>query len=306
MDWCLKDFVHRIEVAGQNLYGVSVWQHGREIACHRWVDDAPRNVYSFSKSVTSLAIGMAIDEGILSLETTVASVFPTILAHGTERQRKLNIRHLLTMTSGHDRSYLTMGEREVLQRRDWVQYYLEQPMPHEPGSFYLYDTGNTYLMAAMLQELTGESILYYLMPRLFEPLGIAFPRWDPCPRGIPLGGGALYLTLPEMARFGQLCLQQGNWEGKQLVSAQWIREAGRKQVDNTNGENPHSDKGYGYHFACVGNQSFMAAGAYGQRALVVPHLDAVVAVQAREYKGGDETMAAIWEEIVPQLEQRLH
>src|SRR5699024_4911566 len=142
------------------------------------------------------------------------------------RFRSLTVRHLLTMTSGVD-----FDEVGAVTEEDWVKCYFESGVRFEPGAEFAYNSMNSYLLSAIVRERTGQGLSQVLRPRVFVPLGFGRVHWETCPRGIEKGGWGLYLCPEDMAKIGQLLLQKGRWNGRQLVSEEFLREMTRKQVD---------------------------------------------------------------------------
>jgi hypothetical protein len=173
-------------------------------------------------------------------------------------------------------------------------------MTYEPGTHFLYNTGATYMLSAILQRVSGVTLLEYLQPRLLAPLGIAGATWERCPRGINTGGFGLSTTTEAVARFGQLLLQRGLWEERQLVPAAWVDEATVAQISN--GDDPDSDwaQGYGYQFWRCRHGAYRGDGAFGQFCVVFPEQDAVLAIT-----GGLGDMQAVlnlaWAHLLPAL-----
>src|SRR5690606_31072309 len=174
----------------------------------------------------------------------------------------MRVRHLLSMSTGHtDDTWLPMVAREDGQ---WVKAFLEQPVRRPPGTHFLYNTGASYMLSAIIHKTTGQPMLEYLQPRLFEPLGIKNPTWLDSPERITLGGLGLSLTTSEAARFGQLYLQQGVWQGQQLIPAAWVAEATAFQTPNGDYELSDWTQGYGYQFWRSRHNAYRGDGAFGQ------------------------------------------
>jgi CubicO group peptidase (beta-lactamase class C family) len=154
----------------------------------------------------------------------------------------MRISDLLRMSTGNQ------TEPPRTRDRPWTKAFLAHPVPFKPGTHFLYNTSATYMLSAIIQKATGTTVLDYLKPRLFEPLGIDHPTWETSPQGISAGGFGLSIRTEDIARFGQLYLQKGKWHGKQLVPEAWVQEATARQTSN--GSNPNSDweQGYGYQF----------------------------------------------------------
>ena len=299
----LSDFVKAINENNLTLNGVAVAQHGVLLNTYRWTADEPHELASLTKSFTSTAIGMLIHEGKLSLSTKVFPLFPDKVDFPlSPQQEALTVRDLLIMASGHEHSLLLLEERSKLTQKDWVKYYLSVPLKRMPGQVFVYDSGCSYLLSAILQRITGEKLRDYLIPRLFRPLGIPDPYWYDCPMGITFGGAGLRLRTTDLIKFGQLYLNRGSWEGKQLLPAEWVKEATRKQIE-TNQVNSSKDGscGYGYQFwMCHEEGSFRADGAHSQFCIVLPKEDAVVAINAQEDRP-QEILDCVWEHIVSKL-----
>ena len=269
---------------------IMVLKHGKVIF-EQWYNgasaDQPHVMHSVSKTFTSTAIGMAIDEGLLSLDDRVIDFFPDKLPQEvSDNLKAMTVRDLLTMNCGHENSAGRDG--------DWVENFLAVPVVHQPGTWYYYNSMGTYMLSAILQKLTGEKLVDYLDSRLFQPLSIVKPEWEESPQGINAGGWGLHIKTEDMAKFGQLLLQRGEWNGRQLVSAAWIDEASAYQVPSVpagtrpdevelKGLTPENCSfllGYGYQMWRCPTNAYRADGARGQYIMVLPDADAVIAVTA--------------------------
>jgi hypothetical protein len=184
--------------------------------------------------------------------------------------------------------------------KPWTRIFLAQAVPHKPGTHFMYNTAGTYMLSAIVQKVTGMTVLDYLRPRLFEPLGIAHPTWGTSPQGVSLGGYGLSVRTEDIARFGQLYLQKGQWKGKQLVPAAWVEAATTRQTSN--GSNPRSDwdQGYGYQFWRCRHGAYRGDGAFGQFCIVMPEQDAVVAITSG-VKNMQAVLNLVWDELLPAL-----
>lgn len=237
--------------------------------------DAKQLLYSLSKSFTSIAVGIACDYGFLSLEDQVISFFPDKLPPRiSDNLASMTLHHLLAMNAGHhDNIYAEVSESE-----DWVRAFLSLEVEHEPGSFYRYSTPSTYVLAAIMEKATGQKLVDFLMPRLFEPLGITRPIWESCPMGTTAGGMGLSLSTEEIARFGQLLLNRGEYAGQRLVSEAFIEQATSEQSDNRlNEKRIDFAQGYGYQFFLCRDECFMGNGGFGQLCFVAPKKGIVIA-----------------------------
>jgi CubicO group peptidase (beta-lactamase class C family) len=286
------------------LHSLMIVRHGKVAAEGWWRPYAPRHphmLYSLSKSFTSTAVGLAISEGLLTVDAPVTSFFPDRLpATVSDNLAAMRVRHLLTMSTGHEKD--ATGDTIAAPDGDWVRAFLSLPVPKEPGSLFIYNSAATYMLSAIVQKLTGRTVLDYLTPRLFEPLGFEHPTWETCPRGIDKGGWGLSVRTEEIARFGQLYLQGGEWKGRRLLPAAWVAEATTKKISN--GTDPNSDwaQGYCYQFWRCRHGAFRGDGAYGQFCVVMPEQDAVVAITSgvNDLQG---VLNLVWDHLLPAMRQ---
>ena len=246
-------FVDAVErMPGNNeLHSFMLLRHGAVVAEGWWSPYAPKRphtLFSLSKSFTSTAVGLAVAEGYLSVEDRVLSFFPDDApVRVSKNLDAMQVKHLLAMSTGHAED--TMSPMARRRDRNWIKAFLARPVKYKPGTHFLYNTGASYMLSAIVQRLTGMTLLDYLQPRLFRPLGIEHPTWEVSPQGITMGGFGLNITTEDIARFGQLYLQKGCWNGKQLLPETWIEQAG--SVQTVNGADPNSDwqQGYGYNWS---------------------------------------------------------
>ena len=283
------------------MHGILVLRHGSVIAESWWQPYAastPQLLFSISKSVTSTAVGLAIDEGYLTLDSRVVDLLAEHApAEPDANLAAMTVRHLLTMTTGHAADTMSILDRA---EAGWARAILAEPVPHAPGTTFVYNTGATYLLSAIVQKYSGLSLTDYLQPMLFGPMLITSARWETSPEGIDVGGFGLRLLAEDVAKFGQLYLQHGEWNGTQLVPTEWIAEATSAVVPN------HHDaidwgSGYGYQFWQNRDGSYRGDGAFGQFVIVHDALDAVVVITS-----GTSDMGAIadvvFETLVPALD----
>ncbi len=297
----ILDFVETANREVNSMHSFMLVRHGHVIAEAWWKPesaDKPHIMWSLSKSFTSTAVGLAVSEGKLSIDDPILKFFPEDApAEISANLKAMRVRDLLTMSTGHQ------DEADVWSETDWVKAFLSHPVPHKPGTHFMYNTPGTFMQSAIIQKVTGQTVLEYLTPRLFEPLGIAQPRWDMNPQGISLGAYGLYLKTEDIAKFGQLYLQTGQWQGKQLIPAVWIEQATSKQVSN--GSNPNSDwdQGYGFQFWRCRHDAYRGDGKDGQFCLVLPELDAVVAITANT---GDmqAELNIVWDRLLPAMQDK--
>ena len=298
----ILQFIEALEEAQPDaIHSVMIRRHGNIVAQGWWAPYAPETphlLWSLSKSFTSTAIGIAQDEGLLSIDDLVISFFPEDTPEEPSANLKaMRIRDLLRMNTGQAEE----PSFRNLQTDNWVRAFLEHPVDYKPGTHFQYNSMATYMCSAIIQKVSGKSTLDYLTPRLFEPMGIKKPVWESCPRGISVGGWGLSLRTEDISKFGQLMLQKGRWENKQLVSEAWVEEATGFQ--SSNGSNPDSDwdQGYGYQFWQCRHGAFRGDGAFGQYCIVLPEQDAVIAITSG-VKNMQSVLNLIWERLLPAMQ----
>ncbi|HEY4233704.1 MAG TPA: serine hydrolase [Lacipirellulaceae bacterium] len=278
-------------------------RHGHVVAEGWWAPYGAENrhmLYSLSKSFTSTAVGLAIAEGKLHLDDTVLSFFPEDAPDEVSSNLKaMRVRDLLSMSTGHHDETIKPFSFTSLEPQ--TKQFLAMPIAHKPGTHFVYNTPATYMCSAIVQKVTGEKVVDYLRPRLFEPLGIENPVWFESPQGVSLGGFGLNVRTEDIAKFGQLYLQKGQWQGKQLVPGAWVEAATTRQTSN--GSNPDSDweQGYGYQFWRCRHGFYRGDGAFGQFCIVMPEYDAVLAITSGVRDMG-AVMALAWEHLLPAMQ----
>jgi len=288
-----------IETANQKidtLHSVMIVRHGHVIAEGWWKPEAADKqhvLHSLSKSFTSTAVGLAVAEGKLSIDDPVLKFFPDEApAEPSNNLKQMRVRDLLTMSTGHQ------VEAKFTSDESWVKTFLAQPVPHKPGTHFQYNTPATYMCSAIVQKVTGQTVLDYLKPRLFDPLGIENPQWGTSPQGITFGGFGLHIKTEDIAKFGQLYLQQGKWNGKQLIPAAWVEQATSKQVSNGSDPARDWDQGYGFQFWRCRHKAYRGDGAFGQFCVVLPEQDTVIAITA-DTKDMQAELNVVWDKLLP-------
>lgn len=298
----LLAFVAAVEQQIDALHSLMLVRHGQVVAEGWWSPYGPHDphmLFSLSKSFTATAIGLAVAEGRLTVADRVISFFPEDLpAPVSENLAAMRVHDLLAMATGH-----TVDTTPYLRAEpdgNWAKAFLARPVEQAPGSLFVYNSGATYMLAAILHKLTGQTLVDYLRPRLFTPLGIDYATWESCPRGINVGGWGLNITTESIARFGQLYLQQGRWGDQQLVPAAWVAAATSKQVANDQGANIDWRQGYGYQFWRCQQGAYRGDGAFGQFCIVMPEQDAVLAITSGV---GDmqAVLNQVWTHLLPAL-----
>jgi CubicO group peptidase (beta-lactamase class C family) len=296
-------FVEAAEKNVDALHSLMVLRHGHVVAEGWWGPyrrDDPHVLFSLSKSFTSTGIGLAIAEGRLSLDDTVLSFFPEDApSEPSENLKAMRVRDLLAMSTGHHADVIEAfpyADPDVSQTR----VFLALPVAHKPGTHFVYNTPASFMLSAIVQKVSGTPLVDYLRPRLFEPLGIRNPKWEANPKGVSLGGFGLSVTTEDIARFGQLYLQKGEWGGKRILPADWVSAATARQVSN--GSDPASDwdQGYGYQFWRCRHGLYRGDGAFGQYCIVMPEQDAVIAITSG-VRDMQAVMNLAWEHLLPSM-----
>lgn len=308
MSFEIEPFVRDIEKKGIDLIGVNVRKDDREIGDYLWRTNDRLDMKSSSKGVTSLAVGIAVDEGLLSVDEKVVDCLKDHLPEDiSDKWEKVRIRDLLIMASGHDHNVIKPTKFEAAGD-NWIEYILRDEPTLEPGSRFIYNNAAPFLCGCIIESRSGENVRDYLLPRLFKPLDIFYPQWFTCPAGHTRCMGGLFLNRYELAKLGQLCLNEGTWNGKQIVRSAWIREASRPQiyqkacVDDVN-KMPEKDyaAGYGYYFWCNEKEGYRFNGRYGQFCLILPEHNAVVTTTGLERFNEQGILDSVWENVLPQL-----
>ena len=315
MDKAFDKYLKAVADAGQDLHSIMIVQRGKVIK-ERWMGEGawnkPHVLNSVSKTFTATAVGFAVAEGKLRLTDKVISFFPDQFpAEISPNLEKLEVRHLLTMSSGHDVDPTPLTRGEDSQELDWVRTFLAAPLTHEPGTFFVYNSLGTYMLSAIVQKVTGEKVIDYLYPRLFRPLGIVGATWQESPQGINCGGWGLYLKTEDLAKMGQLFLQKGTWNGKRLLPESWIDEATRSHIASLPAGTRREEltikpkdsdwlQGYGYQMWRCRHDAVRADGANGQYIIILPEQEAVIAMTANI---GDmqAEINLVWKYLLPAL-----
>ncbi len=300
----VAQFATSLESQIQDVHSFILLRHGSVVANGWWspyAPEYPHMLYSLSKSFTSTAVGIAVAEGFFSIDDPVLPFFADDApAEVNTHLAAMRVRHLLSMTTGHDED--TWWHMTHCEDGNWIKAFFGVPVVHEPRTHFLYNTGASYMLSAIVQKTTGLKVVDFLKPRLFVPLGIEHHKWDESPQGINLGGIGLSTTTEAIARFGQLHLQKGMWQGQQLIPEEWVEEATAFQV--ANGEGDYSDwtQGYGYQFWRCRHGAYRGDGAFGQYCVVMPEQDAVLAITGgMALEDMQQPLDFLWEHLLPAM-----
>jgi CubicO group peptidase (beta-lactamase class C family) len=294
------DFLTAVETSGLDLHSIMILRHGAVVAEGWWAPYRPDDIqllYSLSKTFLAMAVGIAIGEARFDAESLVADLLPGFVPDPLpDHLRRLRVRHLLSMASGHRQETLP---RIAVPGEDPVRNFLALA-PEEPaGSVFAYNQGNPLTLSQIITAVTGQRLLDYLRPRLLDPLGIARAEWLTVASGIDQGFSGLHVTTESVAKLGQLLLQNGRWQGTSLVPAEFVAECRRPQVGNSRqSSNPDWQQGYGYQMWMCRHGAQRADGAYGQLAIVLPDADAVIACTA-QVDDMQAELDLIWQHLLP-------
>lgn len=296
----VRAFIEAADQEIHTLHSFMLVRHGHVITEAWWKPESAGKkhvLWSLSKSFTSTAVGLAVEEGKLSLEDPVLKFFKEEApADPSENLKAMRVRDLLSMSGGHD-----VEPKFQLDQGPSVKDFLAHPVTHKPGTWFRYNTPGSYMLSAIVTKATGETVLDYLTPRLFHPLGIESPEWGATKEGYNLGGYGLFIRTEDIAKFGQLYLQKGMWKGKPLLSEKWVAEATAKQVDNSkapSGRTADWQQGYGFQFWRCQHNAYRGDGRDGQICLVMPEHDAVIAITA-ETKQMQTELDLVWDKLLP-------
>lgn len=242
-------------------------------------------LFSMTKSITSLGIGIAVDKGFIKLDDQVIAYFPNKLPESMGKHlRCISIKDLLTMSSGiHDDTYA-----KIFPQKDWVKEFLAQKFPHMPGTYYCYSTHGSHMLSAIVETATGQSLRDFLSEHLFLPLNIPKPQWETSPSGLTAGGMGLSLTTDAIAKIGIMLLNKGVYQGRRILSDDYIKAAISPQIykhtEKDKENKKYSGLHYGYQIHIGKNNDYRLDGAFGQICLVVPDKKLIVVATSRKTK----------------------
>lgn len=280
----IQAFIDECIEKGRELHSMTVIRHGK-IACEIYRDpfkpEHRHMMYSVSKSFTSTAIGFAVDEGYLTVDTRFVDIFPEARTDKEDEYlEEMTIEDLLTMRSGKNVSVFLDRTKDR-----WFRDIIDSPWISEPGTEFLYISENMYLLCCCIHKLVGMSVIDYLRPRLFEPLGMEDPFWEKCPSGIEAGGWGLMITGEDLSKFTFCYEQMGKFGGKQVIPEWWVKEATAYHADNSAASDGlDTVAGYGYCFWRNGGveNSYRADGMFCQFGIVFPDYDACISITGGE------------------------
>ncbi|MFD2863218.1 serine hydrolase domain-containing protein [Mucilaginibacter antarcticus] len=298
-------FVNATRSSKTEFHSFMLVRHGKVVAEGWWNPYKPElrhTLYSCSKSFTASAIGFAVAEKKLALTDKVISFFPDKLpANVSPNLAALTVKDALIMADGQDPE-----PSRLSAEADWVKGFLATPIVHQPGSVFLYNSLGTYMLSAIIQKVSGQTLLQYLKPRLFDPLDIKGMDWETDLNGVNTGGWGLRVKTEDMAKFAQLFLQHGQWNGKQVLPKGWAEEASSVKIiqhpDLAQARKDASDweQGYAYQMWRCRYNAYRGDGAFGQLMIVMPDQDAVLAITA-ETSDMQGEINLVWRYLLPAM-----
>jgi CubicO group peptidase (beta-lactamase class C family) len=290
----IVDFLNAVDTGRVELHSFMFIRHGKVIAEGWWGPYGPgykHILFSASKTFTATAIGLAVAENRLKITDKVISFFPYSLPDSVStNMKKLTVQNMLMMSVGADQE-----PRRGRGDDDQIKSFIATAPSKDPGSVFKYNNTATFMLSAIVQQVTGQTVFDYLMPRIFKPLAIRGIDWDLNPQGINLGMIGLRLRTEDLAKFGQLLMQNGVWNGKQLIPKEWIKEATSFKIESDDGGANRAPKnlndwaqGYCYQMWRGRNNSVRLDGMGGQFVVLFPDKDAVVIMTANARSTQDE------------------
>lgn len=298
-----ESFKSAVRAEELGVYGIHAYKRGKRSAECRFRDDVRVHLYSGSKAFTSMAVGIAAGEGRLKLDDKALDFFPEFKPSAAHGSNEITLRDLLQMRGGYASPLFNADSTPENRDSDWAELFFARPMEWRAGEGFFYDNGCTYILSRVIEAVSGQTLRDYLLPRLFEPMDIFNPQWHTCPRGHSLGAVGLFLSTEEFSRLGILMLQNGNWQDKQLVPAEYVHAAAADIIDTGGCIDEEGRGGYGYQlWRCTVPGAYRADGKYGQFSIVLPDREAVITVTAHNERCANDILRAVWKYVLPELE----
>lgn len=312
------DFLQAVAEAGLELHSFLLYRQGAVVLEAFWGPYSARRTHvqhSATKSWTATAVGLLIDDGRLALDDKVVSFFPESCPQPISANlAAMTVEDLLTMRTGHKRG-ISGGDWRNLQS-SWVQAFLNEPVDEPPGQSFIYSSASSFMLSAIVTQVSGQTVHALLQERVLDHLGVDQLAWDLAPGGFNSGGNGLSCTSEDSLKFGVLHLNQGQWYGRQLLSAQWVAEATRNQVEDVwmgefdgkqylprdkNSPNSAQREGYGYQWWMTERGGYYASGVFGQQCMVLPDKDTVIVFTCGLRLGEKRLHSALWQHLYPAL-----
>lgn len=304
--YTLDDLIRSVKEQNLQVLNVVVRKDGDIIAAHNFEEEKPTHLWSVSKTFTSMGIGIAESEGYINLNDKIMDYFLDNNIPINDNLKKMTIHDLLCMGTGHAKCPMEKALAENKPLNDVSRLFFEEPVIYEPGTHFVYNNAATYMLSKLISITTGNSLKEYLKPRLFEPLGILEPEWESDVNGITFGCAGLHLTATELSKFGQLLLDKGVWDGKQLIPRDYIVKATKPQIDtsdfNAYFATADHKQGYGYQLWLNSYpNSYRMDGMYGQYVVMLPNKNAVVTYVSNEPSNMTGVLELTWNTVIDKL-----
>ena len=316
----VSDFIDGVNAAGLELHSFMLYRDGAVVAEAFWAPyraDRLHVQHSATKSWVSMAIGLLVDDGLLSLDARVVGFFAADCpAHISEHLAAMTVRDLLTMRTGH-RQGISGGAWRG-RSESWVRLFLNEPVEDPPGQRFIYSSASSFMLSAIVSVVSGQTAFELCNARIFQPMGMGRIEWDLAPGGYNTGGNGLSCSTEDLLKFGVLHLQQGSWEGQQLLSREWVAEATRGHVedvwmgafdgkrylgrDESGAAGITRREGYGYQWWMTLHGGYYASGVFGQQCIVLPEQNAVIAFTAGLPLGERRLHSLLWAHLLPALD----
>ncbi|WP_127553633.1 serine hydrolase [Actinoplanes sp. OR16] len=273
------DFIQAARDLG--VYGIHVHREGHEPLSHRFRSDDRVNLYSVAKTFTSVALGLAAADGRLTLDDLLLDHLPELRPLAADGFERVTLRHLVTMTSGTSHEWFA---DERIDAADLLHEIVAAPLTAEPGSVFRYTGSGPYAIGRVIARVTGADLRSFLTARIFRPLDLHNPAWHTCPLGHPFAESDLFLRTEELSRFARLLLNEGLWEGRRLIPADYVRSLTAAPV--TTGHDGRFTT-YGLGVWCEPGGIYRMDGRYGQYAVIDPARRTTVTVTAHAEQDAD-------------------
>lgn len=280
-------FLREAEDLGVKFNSFMLYRQGAVISEGWWYPykaELPHIMHSATKSFTGAAVGMAIQEGYFSITDKVLSFFPEDAPdEPSDNLKAMTVEHLLTQTSGHTTGLSGGSWRSI--KSSWIKEFFKVPVTKPPGTHFQYSSATSYMLSAIVQRTTGQSTVDFLRARMLQPMGIRGLRWQVGPDGVNPGGNGISCCTSDLLKLAILFLNQGKWNGRQLLAKSFALDSCKSQFGNE----------YGYQW-WMGDYpgSYYAYGLFGQFAVIIPEYDAILVTTASEPWGEELLRSVIW------------
>jgi CubicO group peptidase (beta-lactamase class C family) len=299
----LQPLVHAVDEQDLHVLNIVVRQNGAITAEHDFAEEKRVLLWSVSKTFTSMAIGIAENEGYLKIEDNLSKYFPTPPGALWDQ---ITVRDLLCMGTGQEKDPLDEALNSGRGLDNVEKLFFDEPIIFKPGTHFRYNNAATYMLSKLISIQTKTCLNEYLRSHVYEPLGMENVQWEKDVHGIDFGCSGLYLSAHEMSKFGQLLLNEGEWENKWLIPQKYIQEATRKQISNADFNEffATADHRNGYGYQVWMNSyagSYRLDGLYGQYVIIIPDKKAVITYISNEPKNMTGILELTWKYLTEQL-----